>query len=170
MGSLQDALPQPVPPDVEHKLLEIIVQKMRGPVALYVGAVRAVEAVYGPEARQVIRDGQWASLSKHASQVGDNSLRAFCAGLEAACRGSHEWEKLEDTDVRQAYRFTRCAWAEIFRALDAADIGYWICEGDGPAAAAFNPRIRFQRTKTLMEGADCCDHVYFIDDGSGEPA
>ena len=50
-------------------------------------------------------------------------------------------------------------WADIFRSLGAEDIGLWICEGDGPAAAAFNPAIRLKRTKTLMEGDDCCDHV-----------
>ena len=94
---------------------------------------------------------------------GDNSLRAYCQALEAGCRSSHEWEK-EDTETRQAYRFTRCLWAEVYRELDAADIGFWICEGDGPAAAAFNPAIRLSRTKTLMEGDDCCDHVYYVEE------
>jgi len=51
----------------------------------------------------------------------------------------------------------------LLGSLGAEDIGVWICEADGPIAAAFNPRIRFQRTKTLMEGNDCCDHVYYID-------
>ena len=51
----------------------------------------------------------------------------------------------------------------LLGSLGAEDIGVWICAADGPIAAAFNPRIRFQRTQTLMEGNDCCDHVYYID-------
>ncbi|MFC2012727.1 L-2-amino-thiazoline-4-carboxylic acid hydrolase [Chloroflexota bacterium] len=29
-------------------------------------------------------------------------------------------------------------------------------------ASAFNPDIGFQRTKTLMRGDDCCDHIYYL--------
>lgn len=90
------------------------------------------------------------------------TLPAFCAALEAGCTGTHEWLKLEDTDKRQVYRFTRCMWAEIFNELGAPGIGYWLCEGDAPISSAFNPVIGFQRSKTLMEGDDCCDHVFYM--------
>ena len=103
------------------------------------------------------------SRREHARRD-DHSLRAFCSALEAGCTGTHEWIKVEDTDVRQAYRFTHCMWAEVFRELGAQEIGFWICEGDGPAAAAFNPAIGFHRTKTLIMGDDCCDHVYYLKD------
>lgn len=166
--TLRDLLPEPVSSEVAAKIREIIVQKMASPVHMYVETIRAAEAVYGPEARAAIRAYREArgleQMERRAASVEDNSLRAFCYSLEKGCRGTHEWEKLEDTETRQAYRFTRCAWAEIFRRFDAVDIGLWICEGDGPAAAAFNPRIKFKRTKTLMAGDDCCDHVYYIEE------
>jgi hypothetical protein len=57
-------------------------------------------------------------------------------------------------------------WADVFRSLDAEDIGIWICDADGPVAAAFHPSIRFGRSKTLMEGHGCCDHVYFVEECS----
>jgi len=53
-------------------------------------------------------------------------------------------------------------WADVFRELGAQDIGFWICEGDGPAVSAFNPAIGFHRTKTLMMGDDYCDHSYYL--------
>ncbi|NPV06735.1 MAG: L-2-amino-thiazoline-4-carboxylic acid hydrolase [Anaerolineae bacterium] len=172
MGSLQDAVEQRLEVETEERFCEILKRKMAGAIGLYVEAVRAAEEEYGPEAREAIRrrhlERSVEANRKRGAEVLDNSLRAFCYALEAGCRGSHEWEKLEDTERRQAYRFTRCLWAEIFRELEAADIGIWICEGDGPAAAAFNPAIGFARTKTLMEGDDCCDHVYHVD--GGEPA
>lgn len=167
MGSLQGALPEPVSAEVEEKLLEILKRKMKGAVSLQVQAVRAVEREYGPEGREALRRDMARRASSPRDTGADNSLRAFCTALEEGCRGSHEWEKLADSDTCQAYRFTRCMWAEIYRELGAADIGFWICEGDGPAAAAFNPEIRFRRTKTLMEGDDCCDHVYYTGE---EPA
>ncbi len=74
---------------------------------------------------------------------------------------SHVLEKnwTEKTPTAAQIRVTRCLWAETFRAADAADIGYAaICHGDFAAASAFNPKIRLLRTKTLMQGHDCCDH------------
>ena len=168
MTSLQAAIPRAVDADVERAFLEILRRKVTGPISLYVSAVRAIEEAYGPQARDMIRDRQLQESVDRAARQGaiaaDNSLKAFCTALEQGCRGSHEWEKLEDTPTRQAYRFTRCMWADVFRSLGAEDIGIWICEGDGPAASAFNPEIRFRRTKTLMGGDDCCDHVYYVEE------
>jgi hypothetical protein len=166
MGSLQDALPEPVSPETEQALIKIIDRKTAAGVGMYVEAIRIIEAAYGPEARERIRENRAKQVLERvkawAESIEDNDLRTFCYTMEQGCRGSHEWEKLEDTEVRQAYRFTRCAWADIFRELGAADIGFWICANDGPAAQAFNPAIHFERTKTLMEGDDCCDHVYWV--------
>lgn len=165
MSSLQDAIEQRLEPETEDAIQELLRRKVSGAVALFVEAVRATEEAYGPEGKEAIRQRLLERTVRgnraRGEAAADNSLRAFCYALEAGCRGSHEWEKLEEGEERQAYRFTRCLWAEVLRELGAADIGLWICQGDGPAAAAFNPAIGFDRTKTLMEGDDCCDHVYY---------
>ena len=60
-----------------------------------------------------------------------------------------------------SWRITECLNAKVFRELDAAEIGYaTLCHGDEAWAKAFNPKIEFTRTKTLMLGHDCCDHCY----------
>jgi hypothetical protein len=57
--------------------------------------------------------------------------------------------------------FTECLNAKVFRELNAPDIGYaTLCQGDEAWVKAYNPRIQFSRTKTLMEGHDCCNHCY----------
>ena len=62
-----------------------------------------------------------------------------------------------------SWRITECLNAKVFREFDAAEIGYaTLCHGDEAWAKAFNPKIEFTRTKTLMEGHDCCDHCYKI--------
>jgi hypothetical protein len=62
----------------------------------------------------------------------------------------------------QANRITRhCLWADIFKELDAADIGkVMLCDTDHLTAEVFHPKIRLKRTKTIMDGDDCCDFTY----------
>jgi len=153
--------------DAERACQEILGRKMTSAVSMYVEALRAIEQLYGLAAVGAVQEHQmrkWVAAAAERRELAEEtSLRAYCGSLEEGCRGSHLWEKLEESETRQAYRFTRCLWAELFRSLNAEDIGVWICEADGPVAAAFNPGIRFQRTKTLMEGDDCCDHIYYVE-------
>ena len=45
-----------------------------------------------------------------------------------------------------------------------SDIGYAnTCHGDFAAAKAFSPKLRLERTKTLMVGDGCCDLKYMWD-------
>ena len=129
-------------------------------------AVNAVGEEYGDEGVEIIHRAfieRTVKLGKEqAMKVQDNSLRSFCAALEKGCLGTHKFKKLEDSDTRQAYCFTSCMWADVYKELGAPEIGFWICEGDGPAAKASNPSIGFSRTKTLMQGDECCDHVYYV--------
>jgi len=46
----------------------------------------------------------------------------------------------------------------------AADwLYHLVCATDPYAAEAVEPPVRFRRTKTLMQGDDCCDHAYVVD-------
>jgi len=68
---------------------------------------------------------------------------------------------LEFTDKVYQHKVTNCLWAKTFLAKNAGDIGYaTICHGDISGATAFNPKLKLELTKTLMEGHDCCDHRY----------
>ncbi|MCP4899587.1 MAG: L-2-amino-thiazoline-4-carboxylic acid hydrolase, partial [bacterium] len=46
-------------------------------------------------------------------------------------------------------------------------VGFSCCR-DEPHARGFNPRLRLERTKTLMEGADHCDFRYSLEDLPGD--
>lgn len=167
MGSLNNILPEKIDSEVEDVILEKIKSKMFSGAAMFVNAVRTIEEEFGAEGKEKIHKRMLVralELGKELSyNLDDNSLINFCKVMEKSCAGTHEWEKIEENENKQAYRFTRCMWAEVFRSLNAADIGIWICEGDGPAAMAFNPDIKFKRTKTLMEGHEFCDHVFYIE-------
>ena len=54
-----------------------------------------------------------------------------------------------------------CLWADIYREWGAEDIGYIVeCKGDFALVAAQHPNLRLERTKTLMQGDDCCDFKF----------
>ncbi|MGC9973233.1 MAG: L-2-amino-thiazoline-4-carboxylic acid hydrolase [Bryobacteraceae bacterium] len=69
------------------------------------------------------------------------------------------YQIVELTDKAFEVKVTECLWAKTFREKDAGDIGYVaICHPDFATAPAFNPKMKMVRTKTLMQGNDCCNH------------
>ena len=57
---------------------------------------------------------------------------------------------------------TECLWAQTFREANAADLGFvTICYQDEVMAAAFDPRLKLTRIKTLMNGDDGC-HFHWV--------
>lgn len=71
---------------------------------------------------------------------------------------------VEDSPKAFEIRVTECLWARMFREENAADIGYaGICHPDYAAASGFNPKIKLIRSKTLMQGHDCCNHRYIVE-------
>lgn len=127
--------------------------------------VRAIEAKYGEEGKEAARQGFLAELNKKAQEAekegGKGDVQAFCTDLEKMCMDTHEWERLVDEKDKVAYHFTKCMWAEEFLKLGAADIGIWLCDTDEPAAKG--AKLKFERTKTIVEGDDLCDHIFYVD-------
>ena len=76
--------------------------------------------------------------------------------------GAHEMEVVERSPNRSVSNIRKCIWAETFRSLGAADIGYlWECKQDYVLASTIHPRFKMKRTKTLMQGDDCCDFTWY---------
>ena len=57
---------------------------------------------------------------------------------------------------------TECCIAETFQAAGLGGaIGHAaVCNMDYTWPVAFNPDFKMERTKTLMQGHDCCNHRY----------
>ena len=74
---------------------------------------------------------------------------------------STTYHALERSDRIIELRVTQCLYADVFRQAEAADIGYIaLCYPDSVLAEAFDVKMKLYRTKTLMQGHDCCDHKY----------
>ena len=56
---------------------------------------------------------------------------------------------------------TFCPFVEVAKKIQGNDWGYHLfCMSDYGITEGFNPNIEFSRSKTLMQGDDCCDHCY----------
>jgi len=71
-------------------------------------------------------------------------------------------EVVEDTEKVFALKVTECVWAEVMRSAGlGGDIGHAaVCNMDYYWPQAFNPNFKMERTKTLMQGDDICNHRY----------
>lgn len=71
-------------------------------------------------------------------------------------------ETIEDTDKVFELKVTECIWAKVFRDAGlGGEIGHAaVCNMDYSWPPAFNPDFKMERTKTLMQGDDCCNHRY----------
>jgi len=68
---------------------------------------------------------------------------------------------VEKTDKVLEIKITECLWAKTVRELkepDAVDIGHALaCYPEIATTEAFNPKLKVIRTKTLMQGHNCCN-------------
>jgi hypothetical protein len=104
---------------------------------------------------------QWQDI---ANSKGDNGIKNLVDILwEQMCKSAgfkFTVEKLEKgTQIKVSY----CPLVDAAKELKATEWGYhFYCLSDYSIVEGFNSDIGFERTKTLMEGCDCCDHFYFM--------
>jgi len=96
--------------------------------------------------------------------------RDLAAFVEPLKNPDHFWKNVltfsvvEDSPKAFEVKVTECLWAKTFRGMNAADIGFaTICFPDYATAGAFNPKLKMIRSKTLMQGHDCCNHRYVME-------
>ena len=69
------------------------------------------------------------------------------------------------SETELSLNVSRCLYAEVFKELDAIELGYlMVCNPDHAYAQASHPRIKLRWSKTLMERRDCCDHTWVWDE------
>jgi hypothetical protein len=71
-------------------------------------------------------------------------------------------EIVEDTEKVFELKVTECLWATVFKSAGLeGEIGHAaVCNMDYAWPRAFNPDFKMERSKTLMQGDDCCNHRY----------
>ena len=74
---------------------------------------------------------------------------------------------IDERSTSVQFHCTKCPVADLAKTLPGKDAPGWMyrmfCRGDYAIVEGFNPKMRFQRTKTLMLGDDECDHLYSME-------
>ena len=77
--------------------------------------------------------------------------------------GAWEMDVLEQTPTTYFFNVTRCPYYEKYRELGLEEFGIeFSCCRDEPFARGLNPKLKLERTKTIMRGGDICDFRYHL--------
>ena len=71
-------------------------------------------------------------------------------------------EITEETSSKSVCTVTECIYAKVYNDLEASDLGYLLyCKHDFASAPHIHTKVGLNRTKTVMEGHDCCNFEYY---------
>ena len=122
----------------------------------------AAEAVIGESVRRsAIEQGREMA----SALSGETYLQSFIAAQELWTRGGALEVAVEEASADQfTFRVTRCEYARMYREMGLGHIGHLLsCQRDGTFCEGYDPRLRLQRTQTIMQGAAYCDFDYTYD-------
>jgi len=124
-----------------------------------------VEKKYGKESFELVKkafiDSIVDLISKGFKKFKKRDLKVYIKLLVNGVTQGTKFEIVENKQASVRFKFTSCPLATYFRKIGKPEIGKFFCEVDEPLVKAFNKCIKFERTKTLMDGDDYCDHHYF---------
>jgi hypothetical protein len=131
---------------------------------------RALIARYGLEVLGVVQEFVIAQTRERCRQasIDKRGLDTIMEILWKPAGDMVQSEVLEKTATTLRLKVTRCIFAEEMRRHGAAETGFaFYCSYDYGFCQGFNPELRFTRTRTLMQGHDCCDHGYELPASGG---
>ena len=102
------------------------------------------------------------AAAQMASQEATPSLDTFRAILPRwTAEDALRMDVVKSTDREFHFNVTRCRYAEMYRAMGLADLGAVLsCNRDGAFCEGYDPKLKLERTQTLMGGATHCDFRY----------
>ena len=101
-----------------------------------------------------------------AAAPGGTSLKAFQDVMPLWTKGGAlEIEVKEQTEQSFTFNVVRCRYAETYKAMGLGEIGHLLsCNRDGAFCEGYDPKLKLERTQTIMQGASHCDFKYRYDD------
>ena len=101
-----------------------------------------------------------------AAAPGGTSLKAFQDVMPLWTKGGAlEIEVKEQTDTTFTFNVVRCQYAETYKAMGLGEIGALLsCNRDGAFCEGYDPKLKLERSQTIMGGASHCDFKYRYED------
>src|SRR5471030_599189 len=127
-----------------------------------------LKASHGEEvARKTISESVRRSAIEQARQFaaaapGGPSLKAFQDVMPLWTKGGAlEIEIKEQTETSFAFNVVKCRYAETYKAMGLGEIGALLsCNRDGAFCEGYDPKLKLDRSQTIMQGASHCDFKY----------
>ncbi|MCD4670685.1 MAG: L-2-amino-thiazoline-4-carboxylic acid hydrolase [Actinomycetia bacterium] len=133
---------------------------------IYSRTVEEISKKYGEEgfklAKKACIDSMVESSIEDFKKMDKKDIKTYINWLLRIITVGHRYEIIENKKDSVRFKFTNCPWATAFRDIGKPEIGKFFCEADKPLVEAFNNNIKFEITKTLMDGDDYCNHHYYI--------
>ena len=110
-------------------------------------------------------------ISKDAIESGEKLAKEYSGNtmIELAQIVREVWAKdgamriqiIRENDNELFFDVSYCGYAQMYEKMGIKELGFILsCSRDFPFMEGFNPEIELRRTKTIMEGAECCDFRY----------
>ncbi len=136
----------------------------------YLYKMRYSQFLYEKNGASALRDLEEYEISRMErrwNELGEKTGRSLTALMKTLWGGmdpDFRFEIVRQTEGEAEIRCTRCPFADLSLANGMREVGFsTYCMADYGIVKGFNGDIRFERTKTLMEGDDCCNHAYFLE-------
>ena len=112
-------------------------------------------------------EGRRSHFSKLAEEGGDNSIEALIKIIFEPNREQIAEYTVEEMDSGFQLNVTDCWPYKIAKRHGIMEqLFLTCCSCEQFFVEGFNPNIGLKRTKTLMQGDDCCDHFFYYRDKS----
>jgi predicted ArsR family transcriptional regulator len=103
---------------------------------------------------------EWKKIAQNSK---GNTLEDLVRTLWPSKQRDHGYEfTIERSEGKIQVLCTKCPVHEMARELGAVEwVNRLVCKGDPHIVEGFNPKLGFQHVKSLMEGQNCCQQLYF---------
>lgn len=113
------------------------------------------------KARLAVHKDWMKALSKGAPSRPSEVFEHSAFSVTAANSDHLVYDVVEDSSERFAVEIKKCRYADFYKEQGSPEIGYAMhCALDFGEAEAYWPGVSLTRTKTLMQGDECCNHCY----------
>ena len=114
-------------------------------------------------AKKVINKDAIESGKKLAQEYSGNTMSELTKIVKEvwAKDGAMRIQIIRENDNELFFDVTHCGYSQMYEMMGIKELGFILsCSRDFPFLEGFNPEIELRRTKTIMEGAECCDFRY----------
>ncbi len=123
-----------------------------------IGYEKAIEIT-----KKVISEDAMMSGKKLAQEYSGNTIAEMSKIVKEvwAKDDTMKIEIIREDDKALFFDVTYCGYADMYEKMGIKELGFILsCNRDFPFTEGFNPEIGLRRTKTIMEGAECCNFRY----------